>query len=79
MSSLKQKCVNKLVSDLNPGNIYDAIKIADQIDDDNFLKICARYLCLNKGKLEKNGDWAALKKSHPGSMIKLMDFMLFAE
>ena len=79
MSSLKQKCVKKLVSDLNPGNIYDAIKIADQIDDDNFLKICARYMSMNKSKLEKNGEWAALKKSHPGSMIKLMDFMLFAE
>ena len=79
MSSLKQKCVKKLVSDLNPSNIYDAIKIADQIDDENFLKICARYMSMNKGKLEKNGDWAALKKSHPGSMIKLMDFMLFAE
>ena len=54
MSSLKQKCMKYLVNNLNPDNIYDVTKIADQIDDENLLKICARYMSLNKRKLEKN-------------------------
>ena len=79
MNSLKQKCLNNLVTNLNPDNIYDVIKIADQIDDENLLKICAKYMSLNKRKLEKNEEWMAFLKSHPNCMFKIMQFMLYAE
>ena len=79
MNSLKQKCLNNLVTNLNPDNIYDVIKIADQIDDENLLKICARYMSLNKRRLEKNEEWMAFLKSHPNCMFKIMQFMLYAE
>ena len=79
MNSLKQKCLNYLVTNLSPDNIYDVTKIADQIDDENLLKICARYMSLNKRKLEKNEEWMTFLKSHPNCMFKIMQFMLYAE
>ena len=79
MSPLKQKCLKNLVANLNPDNIYDIVKIADQIDDENLLKICAKYMNLNKSKLEKNEEWMAFLKSHPSCMFKIMQFMLYAD
>ena len=63
---------------MNPDNIYDIIKIADQIDDENLLKICAQYMRLNRDKLEKNAEWFAFMDSHSKCMIKIMKFMLYA-
>ena len=78
MTSLKQKCIKYLHENMNPGNIYDIIKIADQIDDENLLKICARYMRLNREKLETKGEWLAFMDTHPNCMIKIMKFMLYA-
>jgi len=79
MNPLKQKCLNYLVTNLNPSNIYDVIKIADQIDDENLLKKCVNYMRLNKDKLEKNEEWLVFQKLHPDCMIRMMNLMLFSE
>ena len=79
MNPLKQKCLNYLVTNLNQSNIYDVIKIADQIDDENLLKICVNYMCLNKSKLKKNEEWQDFQKSHPECMIRIMNLMLYSD
>ena len=78
MSSLKEKCMKYLVKNLNPDNIYDVIKIADQIEDENLLKFCARYMRLNREKLVKNDEWLTFMDTHHNCMFKIMKFMLYA-
>ena len=79
LNPLKQKCLNHLVNNLNPDNIYDVVKIADQIDDENLLKICAKYMRLNRSKLDRNEEWLDFQRSHPNCMIKMMNFILYSE
>ena len=81
MNPLKQKCLNHLVNNLDANNIYDVVMIADQIqiDDENLLKICAKYMRLNRSKLDRNEEWLDFQKSHPSCMIKMMNFMLYSE
>ena len=78
MDSLKQKCLKNLVTNLNTDNIYEIIKIADQIDDEKLLKICAKYMKSNNGKLDENAEWLAFLQSNPNCMFKIMKFMLYA-
>ena len=78
MTALKQKCIKYLHENMKPDNIYEIIKIADQIDDENLLKYCARYMRLNRDKLEKDAEWLAFMESHPNCMFKIMKFMLYA-
>ena len=73
MIPLKKKCIKHLIANLTPENIYDVIKTADQINDDNFLKYCAKFLAKNNDKEQ----WIAFQKSHPACSMKVTNFMLF--
>ena len=45
---LKQKCIKGLVSNLSNDNIYEVIKIAAHIQDDDLIKTCAKFLSNSK-------------------------------
>ena len=45
---LKQKCIKGLVSNLSNDNVYEVIKIAAQIQDDDLIKTCAKFLSKSK-------------------------------
>ena len=45
---MKQKCIKGLVSNLSNDNVYEVIKIAAQIQDDDLIKTCAKFLSKSK-------------------------------
>ena len=45
---MKQKCIKGLVSNLSNDNVYEVIKIAAQIHDDDLIKTCAKFLSKSK-------------------------------
>ena len=50
---LKQKCIKGLVTYLSNENVYDAIKIAAQIQDDDLINTCTKFLNKVKNKTSK--------------------------
>ena len=75
--NLKQKCIKYLVANLTTENIFEVMKIADQIDDDNLLKNCAKFLSKKRNKNKE--QWISFQKSHPACSMKVTNFMLFDE
>ena len=54
MIPLKQKCIKGLVKNLSPNNVYEVTKIAAQIQDDDLIKTCAKFLSKNKISMKNN-------------------------
>ena len=75
--NLKQKCIKYLTANLTLENIFEVMKIADQIGDDNLLNICAKFLSKKRNKNKE--QWISFQKSHPACSMKVTNFMLFDE
>ena len=76
--NLKQKCIKYLVANLTTENIFEVMKIADQINDQDLLKVCAKFLSKNRFRNKKD-QWITFQKSHPACSMKVTNFMLFDE
>ena len=53
-------------------NIFDVIKAAYLIDDQDMFKKASKYLLKNKEQLKGTAEWNAFKKDHSDCMIEAL-------
>ena len=75
MKPLMEKCRNNLVQILNNDNLGEIIKVAYHIDDEELLKICAKYLLEHKKELNSTQHWKNFVKSNKECMKQVCLFL----
>ena len=69
------KCVYHLMKTLTQENVFEVVKIAHLIDEENLLKTASKFLKQNREKMIKTEEWKNFKKSHPDCMIRIYRLM----
>ena len=69
------KCVYHLMKTLTKENVFEVVKIAHLIDEENLLKTASKFLKQNREKMIKTEEWKNFKKSHPDCMIRIYRLM----
>ena len=76
IESLVKVIADHLSNNLSMENIYAVIEAAYLIDDDDLLKVCAKFLRENHGKFEDDEKWDQFQKLHPNCFVKIVNFMI---
>ena len=69
---LVAKIKNKLMDSMTNENIFDVIKVAYLIDDEDMFKEACKYLKEKKDDLKDSVEWKTFGKEHPDCMIKAL-------
>ena len=69
------KCVYHLMKTLTEENVFEVVKIAYLIDEENLLKTASKFLKQNRNKMIKTEEWRNFEKSHPDCMIRMYRLM----
>ena len=69
------KCVYHFMKTLTKENVFEVVKIAHLIDEENLLKTASKFLKQNREKMIKTEEWKNFKKSHPDCMIRIYRLM----
>ena len=58
--------------------MYDVIKAAYLINDEELLKKATKFIGKNRGTFkDENPQWDEFKNAHPKCFVKMMEFMMF--
>ena len=58
--------------------MYDVIKAAYLINDEELLKKATKFIGKNRGTFkDENPQWNEFKNAHPKCFVKMMEFMMF--
>ena len=71
MKPLETKCKNYFISILNKNNLLDFIKAAYDIDDEEMLKIGAKYFSKIKNDLRDSEDWKNFENQNSKCMVRV--------
>ena len=72
MTPLVTKCKEQLLATITHGNVFDIIKTAYFLDDENMFKIASEYIKVNSNDLEDTDEWLSLEETNPKIMIKVL-------
>ena len=72
---LVEKCKKHLINSLTCENIFEIIKVAYLIDDDEMLKTASDFFSKNKNELKNTEELRDFKKSHPICMMKVFSYI----
>ena len=72
MKRLVMKIKARLMDSLTIENVFDVIKAAYLIDDQDMFKKASKYLLKNKEQLKGTPEWNAFKKEHSDCMIEAL-------
>ena len=72
MKPLVAKIKYKIMDSLTNNNIFDIIKVAYLIDDEDMFKEACKYLSKNKDELKNSAEFQEFGKEHPVCMIKAL-------
>lgn len=72
---LVSKCKKNLTDNMTCENIFEIIKVAYLIDDDNMLKMVSEFFSRNKDQLKNTEELKDFQKSNPMCMIKVLNFI----
>ena len=71
-------CRNNLMDSISMDNIYDTIKAAYFIDDDDLMLSASRFVTNNKGQFaHDNDEWSEFQKLHPQCFVRIMNLIMF--
>ena len=77
MKPLVSKCRERLFADITHGNVFEIIKTAYFIDDDEVFKKASEYLKANSDELKDSDDWLSFEEANPKIIAKVYRFMMF--
>ena len=69
---LVAKIKNKLMDSMTNENIFDLIKVAYLIDDEDMFKEACKHLKEKKDELKDSVEWKTFGQDHPACMIKAL-------
>ena len=72
---LVEKCKKYLINSLTNENIFEIIKVAYLIDDDDMLKTASDFFSKNKDQLQKTKKFKDFEKSNPMCMLKVLKYI----
>ena len=72
---LVSKCKKNLMDSLTRENIFEIIKVAYLIDDNEMLKTVSKFFSRNKDELKNTEELKDFQKSNPMCMIKVFNFI----
>ena len=75
VKSLMKKCEDHLKKSLSKETIFEVIKVADMIDNDQLLQAASVFFKKHKNELLNTAEVHAFQKDNPISMIKVFNFM----
>ena len=67
----------KTYLDICQENIFEVIKTADALNDDELLKGAAEFISEHKGSFTKDPEWKKLIKDNPRCFAKMMELVMF--
>ena len=76
---LVTKIKNKLMSSLTNKNVFDIVKSAYLIDDEEMFKEGCKYFIKNKDQFKNSAEWKRFEKEHPACMFKVLNYMVFEQ
>ena len=79
MTPLVTKCKEQLLATITHGNVFDIIKTAYFLDDENMFKIASEYIKVNSNDLEDTDEWLSLEETNPKIMIKVLKHMFLGK
>ena len=79
MTPLVAKCKEQLLATITHGNVFEIIKTAYFLDDENMFKIASEYIKVNLGELEDTEEWQSLEETNPKIMIKVLKHMFLGK
>ena len=72
---LIEKCTKYLKKSLTQENVFDVIKIAHLIDEENLLKNAAKFLLKNLEQMKGSEEWTNFEKTDPDCMVRIYRLM----
>ena len=75
MKPLVMKCKEHLIKALSIKNIFEVIKVAYLIDDEDMFKTASEFFSKNKKEFQDDKELEAFQKSNPMCMIKVFNYM----
>ena len=75
ITPLAEKVKHKLMGSLTNENIFDIIKTAYLIDDDDMFSEASDYLLKNMAELESTEEWKFFGETHTACMNKALSYM----
>ena len=77
MKPLIAKCRERLFANITHGNVFEIIKTAYFIDDEDVFKEASEYLKANSDELKDTDDWLSFEDANPKIIAKVYRFMMF--
>ena len=77
MKPLIAKCRERLFANITHGNVFEIIKTAYFIDDEDIFKEASEYLKANSEELKDTDDWLSFEEANPKIIAKVYRFMMF--
>ena len=77
MKPLVSKCREQLFANITHGNVFEIIKTAYFIDDEDVFKKASEYLKANSNELKDTDDWISFEETHLEIMNKAFHYMMF--
>ena len=77
MKPLVAKCREQLFANITHGNVFEIIKTAYFIDDEDIFKEASEYLKANSEELKDTDDWLSFEEANPKIIAKVYRFMMF--
>ena len=72
---LVERCKKHLINSLTHDNIFEIIKVAYLIDDDNMLKTASEFFSKNKEVFKNTEELNDFQKSNPTCMMKVFNYI----
>ena len=77
MKPLVAICKKQLFATITHENVFDIIKMAYFIDDEDVFKKASEYLKSNSKEMKDTEDWITFEENNLGIMIKVFHYMMF--
>ena len=77
MKPLVAKCRERFFANITHGNVFEIIKTAYFIDDEDIFKEASEYLKANSEELKDTDDWLSFEEANPKIIAKVYRFMMF--
>ena len=69
---LVAKCKDQIIGTLNNEDVFDVIKAAYLINDEEMLMAASKHLKKNLNELKNSEEWLTFEKSNPTCMNKVL-------